>query len=103
MPDFAETLFFSRSARYLQKEFGRVNHAAVKCTLNMSTLVAKGNWNIAKGKLKQTLARLSRGNLQCMEGKVDELVGRIQKRKGQSRKRFERAFDGADEPSSGHQ
>lgn len=69
----------------------------------MSTLVAKGNWNIAKGKLKQTVARLTRDNLQFMEGKVDELVGRIQKRKGQSRKRFERAPDDADEYFSGHQ
>jgi uncharacterized protein YjbJ (UPF0337 family) len=69
----------------------------------MSTLVAKGNWNIAKGKLKQTIARLTFDNLQFMEGKVDELVGRIQKRNGQSRKRFERASDGADERFSGHQ
>jgi uncharacterized protein YjbJ (UPF0337 family) len=45
----------------------------------MSTLTAKGNWNIAKGKLKQRLARLMQDDLQFFEGKVDELVGRIQK------------------------
>jgi uncharacterized protein YjbJ (UPF0337 family) len=49
---------------------------------NMSTLAAKGNWNIAKGKLKQTFARLMEDDLQFFEGKVDELVGRIQKRAG---------------------
>jgi uncharacterized protein YjbJ (UPF0337 family) len=49
----------------------------------MNTLVAKGNWNIAKGKLKQVLSRLTQDQLQFVEGKVDELVGRIQKRKGQ--------------------
>ena len=48
----------------------------------MSNLVAKGNWNIAKGKVKQTLARLMHDNPQFIEGKIDELIGRIQKRKG---------------------
>jgi uncharacterized protein YjbJ (UPF0337 family) len=52
----------------------------------MSTLVAKGNWNIAKGKLKQQLARLMQDDLQFFEGKVDELVGRIQKRASSPRK-----------------
>jgi uncharacterized protein YjbJ (UPF0337 family) len=52
---------------------------------NMSTLTAKGNWNIAKGKLKQRFARLTDDDLQFFEGKVDELVGRIQKRAGLSR------------------
>ena len=47
----------------------------------MSTLVAKGNWNIAKGRMKQALARLTHDSLQFTEGKVDELVGRIQKEK----------------------
>ena len=55
----------------------------------MSTLVAKGNWNIAKGKLKQIFARLTQDELEFFEGKVDELVGRIQKRAGLSRKRTE--------------
>ena len=69
----------------------------------MSTLVAKGNWNIAKGKIKQSLARLTHDNLQFVEGKVDELVGRIQKRKGRTRRDIERAVDAADECGCGHQ
>jgi uncharacterized protein YjbJ (UPF0337 family) len=67
----------------------------------MSNLVAKGNWNIAKGKVKQTLARLMHDNPQFIEGKVDELIGRIQKRKGQyqnkQRGAAENEDDGADE------
>lgn len=55
----------------------------------MSTLTAKGNWNIAKGKLKQRFARLMDDDLQFIEGKVDELVGRIQKRAGLSREGIE--------------
>lgn len=50
----------------------------------MSTLVAKGNWNIAKGRLKQKFARLADDELQFIEGKQDELVGRIQKRTGRA-------------------
>jgi uncharacterized protein YjbJ (UPF0337 family) len=48
----------------------------------MSTLKLKGNWNIAKGKLKQKIALLTDDDLQFVEGKEDELIGRIQKRTG---------------------
>lgn len=53
----------------------------------MSTLAAKGNWNIAKGKLKQKVARLTADEAQFIAGKKDELTGRIQKRTAQSRKK----------------
>ena len=46
----------------------------------MSTLASKGNWNIAKGRLKQKFARLMDDDVQFAEGKEDELTGRIQKR-----------------------
>jgi uncharacterized protein YjbJ (UPF0337 family) len=54
----------------------------------MSTLTTKGNWNIAKGKLKQKFARLTDDDLQFIEGKEDELIGRIQKRTGQTREKI---------------
>ncbi len=53
----------------------------------MSTLAARGNWNIAKGKLKQKVARLTADETQFIAGKKDELTGRIQKRTAQSRKK----------------
>ena len=56
----------------------------------MSTLTAKGNWNIAKGKLKQKFAQLTEDDLQFIEGKEDELIGRIQKRTGQVREKIKR-------------
>lgn len=59
----------------------------------MSTLTAKGNWNIAKGKVKQKLAQLADDDLQFIEGKEEELIGRIQKRTGQARKKIERTVD----------
>jgi uncharacterized protein YjbJ (UPF0337 family) len=42
----------------------------------------KGNWNVVKGKLKQAYGDLTDDDLQYSEGKDDELVGRIQKRLG---------------------
>jgi uncharacterized protein YjbJ (UPF0337 family) len=57
----------------------------------MNTLIIKGNWNIAKGKLKRKYAQLTDDDLQYTEGSADELVGRIQKRTGQAREAIERA------------
>lgn len=59
----------------------------------MSTLTAKGNWNIAKGKLKQKFAQLTNDDLQFTEGKQDELIGRIQKRTGHAREKIEPIVD----------
>jgi uncharacterized protein YjbJ (UPF0337 family) len=45
----------------------------------MATLEIKGDLNIAKGKLKQKRAKLAGDSLRQVEGKSDELLGRIQK------------------------
>jgi len=47
----------------------------------------KGNWNIAKGKIKQKWGDLTDDDLDYQEGKEDELVGRIQKKTGESKER----------------
>lgn len=62
----------------------------------MNTLEIKGNWNIAKGKLKQKWAQLTDDDLEYTEGASDELVGRIQKRTGQTREQVEDAIREAD-------
>ena len=59
----------------------------------MNTMQAKGNWNIAKGKLKQRFAQLTDDDLQYVEGREDELVGRIQKRTGQTKEAIEKAVN----------
>jgi uncharacterized protein YjbJ (UPF0337 family) len=51
----------------------------------MNKLQIKGNWNVIKGKLKQQYADLSDDDLKYAEGKEDELLGRIQKRTGESK------------------
>jgi uncharacterized protein YjbJ (UPF0337 family) len=57
----------------------------------MTTLEVKGDWNITKGKLKQKWAALTDDDLQCAEGKQDEVIGRIQKRTGKTREAIEKA------------
>jgi uncharacterized protein YjbJ (UPF0337 family) len=59
----------------------------------MSSLTAKGNWNIAKGKLKQKFAQLTDDDLQFANGKEDELIGRIQKRTGQAQGKIQRTVE----------
>ena len=58
----------------------------------MDTLQVKGEWNIIKGNLKQKWAKLTDDDLQLIEGKQDELLGRIQKRTGESREAVESAI-----------
>lgn len=65
----------------------------------MNKLEIKGNWNIAKGKLKQKWGDLTDDDLDYVEGQEDELVGRIQKRTGQAREAVEDALrDASREP-----
>jgi uncharacterized protein YjbJ (UPF0337 family) len=59
----------------------------------MNTLQAKGNWNIIKGTLKQKWAKLTDDDLQYVEGKEDELIGRIQKRTGETREKVEKVIE----------
>jgi len=62
----------------------------LKPKTTMNTLSLKGNWNITKGKLKQKYAQLTDDDLNYVEGKEDELLGRLQKRTGESRENLER-------------
>ena len=50
--------------------------------MNETELNLKGNWNVVKGKLKQAFGDLTDDDLTYVDGKEDELVGRIQKRIG---------------------
>ncbi|HLO58976.1 MAG TPA: CsbD family protein [Bacteroidales bacterium] len=51
---------------------------------NSSNTIAKGNWNEIKGRLKQKYANLTEDDLLYVEGKEDELMGRLQKKLGKS-------------------
>lgn len=51
----------------------------------MNTLRVKGNWNEMKGKVKQHWGSLTDDDLKFVEGKEDELLGKIQKKTGRTR------------------
>jgi len=45
----------------------------------------KGNWNEQKGKLKQKFAVLTDDDLLFAEGKMDEMLGRLQTKLGKTK------------------
>ena len=65
----------------------------------MNKLENKGTWNVTKGKLKQKWASLTDDDLQYVEGKEDEMLGRIQKRTGKTREEVEKAVKEASDSS----
>ena len=44
-----------------------------------------GNWNEAKGKLKQKFAMLTDNDVMLVDGKEDELMGRLQTKLGKTK------------------
>jgi uncharacterized protein YjbJ (UPF0337 family) len=53
----------------------------------------KGNWNQLKGKLKQQYANLTDNDLLYVEGKENELYGRLQERLGKSKDEVDHILD----------
>lgn len=53
----------------------------------------KGNWNIVKGKLKQKYGELTDDDLAYVEGQEEELLGKIQKRTGESKESVQKFID----------
>jgi uncharacterized protein YjbJ (UPF0337 family) len=51
----------------------------------MNTLLLKGNWDHLKGELKKKFGKLTDDDLTYVEGKEEELFGRIQKKLGLTR------------------
>jgi uncharacterized protein YjbJ (UPF0337 family) len=59
----------------------------------MDKLELKGKWNEIKGNLKQKYSNLTDDDLKYVEGKEDELYGRLQQKLGKSRDEINREFD----------
>jgi uncharacterized protein YjbJ (UPF0337 family) len=51
----------------------------------MNDLIIEGNWNQVKGKLKQKYSDLTDDDLTYVDGKEDELLGRLQEKLGKSK------------------
>ncbi len=56
----------------------------------MNKMELKGHWNEVKGKLKQKYAELTDDDLKYVEGKEDELLGRLQQRTGKTKEMLEK-------------
>ncbi|AOE39814.1 MULTISPECIES: CsbD family protein [Pantoea] len=51
---------------------------------------ASGNWKQFKGKMKEKWGKLTDDDMQVIEGKRDQLVGKIQERYGSTKDEAER-------------
>jgi uncharacterized protein YjbJ (UPF0337 family) len=51
----------------------------------MNTTELKGNWDEQKGKLKQKFAALTDNDLLFVEGKKDEMMGKLQIKLGKTK------------------
>lgn len=65
----------------------------------MTILEIKGDWNITKGILREKWATLTDNDLRYVQGQGEELIGRIQKRTGETREAIERAIKESNSPS----
>jgi uncharacterized protein YjbJ (UPF0337 family) len=76
----------------VQSELGRKNYGLApddqRFPNAMNKLSFRGNWNEIKGKLKQKYANLTDDDLTFIEGKEDELLGRLQQRTGRTREQL---------------
>lgn len=56
-------------------------------------LLIKGNWDVLKGKLKQKYAVLTDDDLLFVEGKENELLGRLEKKLGQKKDEIRKVIE----------
>lgn len=61
----------------------------------INTTELKGNWKEIKGKLKQKYAALTDDDLLLVEGKHDEMVGRLQVKLGKSKEEIHKIISEA--------
>jgi len=52
----------------------------------------KGSWNETKGKLKQKFALLTDSDLLLVEGKQDEMLGRLQTKLGKTKAEIQKVI-----------
>ena len=59
-------------------------------TKKMNTTGIKGNWDEQKGKLKQKFAMLTDNDVLLIEGKKDEMLGRLQIKLGKTKEELQK-------------
>jgi uncharacterized protein YjbJ (UPF0337 family) len=61
--------------------------------INMNTTELKGDWEVQKGKLKQKFAQLTDNDLLFVEGKKDEMLGKLQITLGKSKEELQKLIE----------
>src|SRR5688572_17400342 len=56
--------------------------------------VLQGSWNEISGKIQQKWGQLTRDELRQVQGNIDQLIGLIQRKTGESREVIEHVLDG---------
>lgn len=59
----------------------------------MNTTELSGNWNEKKGKLKQKFATLTDDDLLLVEGKKEEMLGRLQAKLGKTKEELHKLIE----------
>ncbi len=59
----------------------------------MNKQILKGNWNEAKGKIKEKWGELTDDEVNRVSGEVDQLIGVLQKRYGLSKEEAEQEIE----------
>ena len=59
----------------------------------VNTQQLQGSWNRIRGQIKEKWGNLSDDDLQIQGGNIDQLVGRIQQKTGESREAIEKFLD----------
>ena len=59
----------------------------------MNTTELNGNWEEQKGKLKQKFAKLTDNDLLFVEGKKDEMLGKLQINLGKSKEEMQKIIE----------
>lgn len=59
----------------------------------MNTTELKGDWEVQKGKLKQKFAKLTDNDLLFVEGKKDEMLGKLQIILGKSKEELQELIE----------
>lgn len=59
----------------------------------MNTTELKGDWEVQKGKLKQKFAQLTDNDLLFVEGKKEEMLGKLQVTLGKSKEELQKLIE----------
>ena len=59
----------------------------------MDTNTLKGSWDIAKGKIKEKWGQLTDDDLREVDGKKDQLIGKLEQKYGYTKEEARRMID----------